>query len=139
RYLPFWLATLVDRLIVLLIPLLGIGLPLIRFAPILYTWRVRRRIFRWYGELRKVEAAVTRESTAEDFDRAFAEIDRVETAVDGLSTPLGFSNQVYDLREHINLVRRRLAAIRVQKRQGESKSPVGPAPPELVAVRQRAT
>ncbi|HLN08993.1 MAG TPA: TAXI family TRAP transporter solute-binding subunit [Xanthobacteraceae bacterium] len=140
RYLPFWLATLADRMIVLLVPILGIGLPLVRFAPMLYTWRIRRRIFRWYGELRKVEAAVTPESSTEEFDRAFAEIDRIETTVDGLSTPLGFSNQVYDLREHINLVRRRLAAIRVQKHQVEPKSAAaGSSAPELVAVRQTAT
>jgi TRAP transporter TAXI family solute receptor len=121
RYLPFWLATLVDRLVVFLVPLLGIGLPLMRFAPMLYTWRIRRRIFHWYGELRKVESGLTPESTTEDFDRAFAEIDRIEATVDRLSIPLGFSNQAYDLREHINLVRRRLAAIRVQKRQAEPK------------------
>ncbi len=129
RYLPFWLATYVDRMAVFLLPFLGIGLPLIRFAPMLYTWRVRARILRWYGELRKVETGIGPRSSTEDFDRAFAAIDRIEAAVDRLSIPLGFSNQVYDLREHINLVRRRLAAIRVQKRPEEvpaDRHTVGP-------------
>jgi TRAP transporter TAXI family solute receptor len=140
RYLPFWLATLADRMIVLLVPLLGVGLPLVRFAPMLYTWRIRRRIFRWYGELRKVEATVTPDSSTEEFDQAFARIDRIESTVDGLSIPLGFSNQVYDLREHINLVRRRLSAIRVQNHHVEPRSAAAAGPaPELVAVRQKAT
>jgi TRAP transporter TAXI family solute receptor len=142
RYLPFWLATLVDRMVVFLVPLLGIGLPLFRFAPMLYTWRVRRRIFRWYGELRKVESGLTAESTTEEFDRSFAEIDRIEAAVDGLSIPLGFSNQAYDLREHINLVRRRLAAIRVQKQHVQLTDNVpgrGHAPePVVVAAHNTA-
>jgi TRAP-type uncharacterized transport system substrate-binding protein len=119
RYLPFWLATFVDRMAVFLVPFLGLGLPLLRFAPTLYTWRVRRRILRWYGELRKVEVEIGEHSAVKDFDHAFAAIDRIDMSVDRLSIPLGFSNQVYDLREHINLVRRRLAAIRVQKKPGD--------------------
>jgi TRAP transporter TAXI family solute receptor len=147
RYLPFWLATMVDRMVVLLVPFIGIGLPLMRFAPMFYTWRVRRRIFRWYGSLRKVEAELTPGSRTEDFDRAFAEIDRIEETVDRLSIPLGFSNQVYDLREHINLVRRRLAALRVRNRHTDAKDKVertpdapacGEAADPVAAVRKSA-
>ena len=114
RYMPFWLATLLDRLVVLLIPLIGLCLPLMRFAPMLYTWRQRSRITRWYGELRAVESTIGRGSGADEFARAFAQIDRIEAAVDQMSVPLGFSNQVYDLREHIILVRGRLATIQKQ-------------------------
>ena len=48
RYLPFWLATLADRLVILLLPAIGILIPALRFAPALYTWRIRRRIVAWY-------------------------------------------------------------------------------------------
>jgi TRAP-type uncharacterized transport system substrate-binding protein len=120
RYMPFWLATLLDRMVVLLIPLIGLALPLMRFAPMLYTWRQRSRITQWYGELRKVEHTIQRGSRPEEFAAAFSEIDRIEAAVDQMSVPLGFSNQVYDLREHIAVVRSHLGAIQRAKGPGGS-------------------
>jgi TRAP-type uncharacterized transport system substrate-binding protein len=104
RYFPFWLATIADRLFVLLLPAVGILLPVLRFAPILYTWRVRRRIVYWYRELKRVEANADRSKP----ERAMHEIERIEDAVNLLPVPLGFANQLYDLREHIDVVRRRL-------------------------------
>ena len=55
RYLPFWLAVLIDRLLISLLPVLAILLPLIRIAPPLYAWRKRSKIYRWYGELKFLE------------------------------------------------------------------------------------
>jgi TRAP-type uncharacterized transport system substrate-binding protein len=108
RYLPFWLATLVSRLFVLLLPAIGLLLPLLRFAPALYTWRVRRRIVYWYRELKRVEATADRAN----LQRAMNDIDRIEDAVNQLPVPLGFANQLYDLRQHIDVVRQRLTAPR---------------------------
>jgi hypothetical protein len=104
RYFPFWLATIADRLFVLLLPAVGILLPVLRFAPTLYTWRVRRRIVYWYRELKRVEANADRSKP----ERAMREIERIEDAVNLLPVPLGFANQLYDLRQHIDVVRRRL-------------------------------
>lgn len=112
RYLPFWLATLVDRLIILLLPALGVLIPALRFAPALYTWRVRRRIVYWYRELKRVEAKVSSGANSAVVAAAMDEIDRIEEAVNRLPVPLGFANQLYDLREHIDVVRRRLTSIR---------------------------
>jgi len=111
RYLPFWLATLSDRLVVLLIPIIGLALPLMRFVPPLYTWRVRQRILQWYRELKRVEATVHPGASPQEFARAFGETDRIEAAVDHIRVPLGFSDQLFHLREHIEVVRRRLAAL----------------------------
>jgi uncharacterized protein len=124
RYLPFWLATLIDRLVVFAVPFLGLGLPLIRFVPLLYVWRVRRRILHWYGELKRVENTVSSDSSPADFEQAFANVDGIEAAVDRISIPLGFSNQLYDLREHIDVVRRRLAAMRaaVERKEGKREN-----------------
>src|SRR5206468_4896564 len=121
-YMPFWLATLVDRLVVLAVPLIGLCLPLMRFAPMLYTWRVRRRLMHWYGELKKVETRLQPDSGVEEVNHAFADIDRIESTVNKLSIPLGFSNQVYDLREHIDIVRRRLAGIRARARPADANA-----------------
>src|SRR5262245_24795392 len=62
RYVPFWVATMIDRLLVSLVVLLPILIPLVRFAPQIYSWRVRRRILYWYGALKQVEAAARRDA-----------------------------------------------------------------------------
>jgi hypothetical protein len=110
RYMPYYWAVLVDRLIVILLPVVGILLPTLRFAPMLYTWRVRRRILYWYKELKKIEAGLKPAPT--EIARGLAEIDRVEEAVNRIPVPLGFSNQLYDLRQHIDIVRRRVLSMR---------------------------
>src|SRR4029078_3125585 len=56
RHLPFWLASLVTQLLVLLIPIVGVSYPLFRLLPALYGWSMRRRIFRLYGEFKFLEA-----------------------------------------------------------------------------------
>src|SRR5882724_10319998 len=108
RYLPFWLATLFDRTVVLLVPILGLAFPLMRFAPMLYNWRVRRGIVRWYGELKKVEDGVRSDASREQVAQAAADIDRIEASVNEITLPLGFTNQLFDLLQHIEAVRRRL-------------------------------
>ena len=112
RYLPFGLATLADRLMVMLVPLLGVLLPVMKFAPALYAWRIRQRIVYWYRELRKIEADAGSEPGPAEIASALAEIERVEQAVNRLPVPLAFANQLYDLRGHIDVVRRRLTAAR---------------------------
>ncbi len=112
RFLPFWLATLADRLMVMLLPLLGILLPVIKFAPALYAWRIRRRIVYWYRELRKVESDIGLKPGAADLAEALGEIERIEAAVNRIPVPLAFANQLYDLRGHIDVVRQRLEAAR---------------------------
>ena len=56
RYVPFWLATMIDRLLVSLVVLVPILIPLVRFAPQIYNWRIRRRLMYWYGKLKSLEA-----------------------------------------------------------------------------------
>jgi uncharacterized protein len=112
RYMPFWLATMADRLLVLALPAVGILLPVLRFAPILYTWRVRRRIIYWYRELKRVEARIGPQSGRDQIATAMGEVDRIDAAVNKLPVPLGFANQLYDLRQHIDVVRRRLSTFK---------------------------
>ena len=105
RYLPFWLAVLVDRLIVLLVPVFALLIPLLKVAPAIYNWRVRSKVFRCYGELKFLE-----DDLKNHFDRArLAEyrsrLDALEDEAVQLHVPLGFTDLVYTLREHVNLVR----------------------------------
>lgn len=111
RYLPFWLANLVDRLVVLAIPVVAIVFPLARLLPPLYAWRMRRRIYRWYGELMFIENEMRRQLTKGE-TRDFRErLEWIEREVHELHTPVAFANQLYLLRQHIDFVQHKLEQI----------------------------
>ncbi len=109
RYLPFWVAIFVDRMIVLLVPLLALALPLARVLPALYDWRVRSRIYRHYGELRFLEEEILRRPAPEKAAEYARRLDQIDDRVNALKIPLAYHNQMYILREHVQLVRGRLA------------------------------
>ncbi len=108
RYLPFWAAVFVDRMVVLLLPLIALLVPLMRIAPAIYTWRIRSKIFRLYGELKFLETEVRRDYTPDRHREFFGRLDRIEEAANNRNVPLAFTDLVYTLREHINLVRKQL-------------------------------
>lgn len=105
RYLPFWAATLIDRMVVLLVPVLALLIPVLRFAPSLYGWRIRSRIFRRYGELKFLEAEVAQEPLQHSREEWLMRLDAIERDVDRMPTPLAFSDMYYTLRGHVGLVR----------------------------------
>jgi TRAP-type uncharacterized transport system substrate-binding protein len=108
RYLPFWLANFIDRMWIVLLPLLAAAIPLSRIVPPLVTLRVRSRVFRWYSHLRAVEAALERPGA--DLPLLRAELERIDTQTEHIRMPLAYTNELYDLRSHIQLVRKRLLA-----------------------------
>jgi hypothetical protein len=105
RYLPFWAATLVDRMVVMLIPLFAVLFPVMRFAPGLYDWRVKTRIYRRYGELKFIEAELEADPARHSQSEWHARVDAVERAANRLPMPLAFVDMIYTLRMHIALVR----------------------------------
>ena len=104
QHLPFWLANLIDRMWVALLSIVAILIPLSRVVPPLYEFRIRSRIFRWYGQLRTVENGHG-ERPDEELVR---ELDAIEEKVGNVSVPLSYADELYALRSHIGLVRRRL-------------------------------
>ncbi len=108
RHLPFWLAVLIDRLLILLIPLFGVIYPLLRLMPALYGWEMRLRIFRLYRELRTLEKDLETRSGGQGIDDLSEWLGRIEEKANRLRVPLFYSNQLYTLRMHITLVRERL-------------------------------
>jgi len=104
RYLPFWLANLVDRMWVVLISIVAVLIPLSRVVPPLYQFRIRSRVFRWYGQLRTLEQAIGRRPAAE----LRGELDAIEQRVGQIVVPLSYADELYALRGHIALVRARL-------------------------------
>jgi len=111
RYLPFWAATLVDRLKVMLVPLLTLLLPLMRILPPTYRWRVRSRIYRWYRDLRTVEQRIFGGVDGATATWATAELDRIEREVAQLQVPLSYTDQLFNLRLHIRYVRGELDTV----------------------------
>ncbi len=105
RYLPFWAATLIDRTVVMLLPVIVVLFPLLRFAPLIYGWRVRSRIYRRYGELKFLENEVNENPAAHSRAEWLEKLDRIETDASQIRTPLTFSDMLYTLRVHIDLVR----------------------------------
>lgn len=105
RYLPFWAAILVDRLLVLLVPILAVLYPLFRFAPSLYGWRVRSRIYRRYGELKFLEGEVEEAPQRYTREEWLHKLDEIEADVTRIRTPLAFADMFYTLRQHTGLVR----------------------------------
>jgi TRAP-type uncharacterized transport system substrate-binding protein len=106
RYLPFWAANLIDRMWVVLISIVGLLIPLSRVVPPLVEFRIRSRVFRWYGQLRAIEAAEGH-APPEELRRR---LDEIEAHTARIAVPLSYADQLYELRSHIQLVRRRLQA-----------------------------
>ena len=109
RILPFWLASLTDRAAVLLVPIIVLLLPGLRLVPSLYQWRVKARIYRWYGALIGLERDALRNSAPERRKEMLKRLDDIENGVNNMKMPLTFADQFYVLREHIKFVRDRLA------------------------------
>jgi hypothetical protein len=105
RYLPFWAATLVDRMVVMLIPLIAVLIPVLKIAPGLYNWRIKSRIYQRYGELKFIEAEVEADPTRQTRAEWLKRVDAIEHDVNRLPMPLTFSDMVYTLRAHIGMVR----------------------------------
>lgn len=102
RYMPFWVANLIERLLVLLVPFIAVLIPMMRIMPALYDWRIKRRIFRWYRELKKFEVSI---KDARDPAQLLARLDEIEKGVAQTKVPLTYWDYVYTLRGHIELVR----------------------------------
>jgi TRAP transporter TAXI family solute receptor len=108
KMLPFWLASLVDRVLVVVLPLLVILLPMSRAVPTIYRWRVRSRIYRWYGALMAIEREMARARTDDERRDITRRLDEIQHSVAELKTPLSFADQLYVLRDHVAHVRGRL-------------------------------
>ena len=108
RYLPFWVAILVSRMAVLLLPLVAVVLPIFKLLPLIYRWRMRSKIYRWYSKLRKFDPERHKATEPERLQEYLVGLNRIEEKVSNLSVPLSFSEELYHLRMHIDLLQNRL-------------------------------
>ena len=109
RYLPFWMASLVSRILVMVVPIIVVLIPGLRFIPMVFKWRIRLRIFRWYRALLALEGDLVVELSPEVREALLARLDRINESVNRMKVPASFADQFYELRGHIAFVRSRLS------------------------------
>lgn len=109
RYLPFWLASLLNRALVVLVPVVVVAVPGLRFLPQLYNWRVNGRIHRRYGELMALEREALGTLSAERRAALLARLDAIERTVIVSRVPGSHAEPLYLLRQHIRFVRAKLS------------------------------
>jgi hypothetical protein len=122
RYLPFSLANLMERMWLALGIIIAVLLPLARIVPPLYQFRIRSRVFRWYGQLRAIEDQLTanvprqqahlqpvpRARTPELLAKLTQELDALEANVAQVTVPLSYADELYTLRGHLDQLRAKL-------------------------------
>jgi hypothetical protein len=106
RYLPFWLASLTSRIVVVFVPMVVVLIPLLRSIPPVFRWRARSRIFRWYRALLSLERELVTEPDGSRREELLKELDEIESAVNRMKVPASFADQFYALRTDIEFVRR---------------------------------
>jgi TRAP-type uncharacterized transport system substrate-binding protein len=112
RELPFWIASLVNRVLVAFIPIVLVLIPGLRLIPAAYKWRSQLRIYRWYRKLLALERELTREVAPGQQEEQLARLNEIENVVKHMKVPASFADQFYDLRGHIDYVRGKLTAAR---------------------------
>ena len=111
RFLPFWLASLVDRLKIMVIPLIMLMMPLLRVAPPLVRWQTRRKIYMWYTELREIDLKAIRGMSQAEATESLERLSRLEQQISQVGVPLSYMQEYYNLRLHLNLLRTRVQTI----------------------------
>ena len=111
KKLPFWLASFLDRIVILILPLLIVLVPASKVIGPIYRWRMRSKIYKWYGELMKIEHDLTQKISKEEGKAVFDEINEIQERVNQVNLPLAFANELYALREHIEYVKSRCNAL----------------------------
>jgi len=108
RYFPFWVANFISRMKVLLLPFIVLLFPLVKMMPPAYRWRMRSRIYRWYAELETIDTEINQKETPLNIEKTTTDLAELERKVAGISVPLAFREELYGMRLHIELLRKKL-------------------------------
>ncbi len=123
RYLPFRIASLADRYIILAIPLLVLLFPLFKAIGPIYQWRIRARIYRWYKHLREIDQQLYKGKLPSDLSAEIARLEALEDELARVEVPLSYSNELYELHMHLRYMIERLQAL--QRRRATQTEVVG--------------
>lgn len=109
RYLPFWLATLLERLLVIAVPFFAVILPALKTIPRFFNWRARRKILGRYAELKFIEVQMRADPSPEKVRHYVKDLKKIEDQVSRLKVPLEFADQLYGLRGNIKMVHEQIS------------------------------
>lgn len=115
RYLPFRIASLADRYIILVIPLLMVLFPLFKIAGPVYRWRIRARTYRWYKYLRDIDKKFSRETLPNELDAEIQRLQELQNELGKVEVPLSYTHELYELHLHVRFVIHRLQEFREQQ------------------------
>lgn len=107
KKLPFWLASLLDRILIVILPLALVLVPASKIIGPIYKWRIRSRIYKWYGALMKIEHELDGRLNKESLSIIIDQINEIQSKVNKLVLPLAYANELYALREHVEYVKSR--------------------------------
>ena len=108
RYFPFWMASLINRILVVFLPIILILIPGLRVIPAIYQWGTKMRIYRWYRQLLALEQDMIARMDKNKQKELLERLDQIEQAVDNMKVPTSFADQFYVLRGHVDFVRAKL-------------------------------
>ncbi len=108
RYLPFWVATLLSRAKVMILPFIAIVFPLFKLMPLIYRWRMRSRVYRWYSDLDEVGNRISEPDADFSFSENMAKLNEVEKSVSNIHVPKPYAENLFHLRMHIEMFRKKL-------------------------------
>ncbi len=117
RYMPFWAASMIDRLKIMLLPVVLLMIPVIKIMPPLYQWRMRTRILKLYNELEMLDYSGEQMSKMNPKERnhVLEKLTFLDRDAQDLKVPTAFSGRLYDLRQHIALVKKDIMKLSVKK------------------------
>lgn len=104
RFLPFRWANWLDRMKLLLAPMIVLLVPLAKAFPPVYRFRIRRRIYTWYRVLREIDQKLKQQTGDVDFAEDIQHLQKMETELAEVSVPLSYMEEFYNLRLHVNYV-----------------------------------
>ncbi len=107
RFMPFWAASLVDRLIIFVIPLLVILVPLSKLAGPIYRWRIRSRIYRWYRYLLTLDKDLA-QGKLSDIPTEQQKLEDLTNELAQIEVPLSYADELYHLKNHLEYLKARL-------------------------------
>ncbi len=107
KHFPFWLATYIDRIKFMLLPLITLLFPLFKIMPPTYRWRIRSRIYKWYNQLGDIEEDLYESRTKKQAKEVLKRLDALSEEVKKVHVPNSYAESLYNLKVHIELIRNR--------------------------------
>lgn len=104
RYFAFGLANFLDRAWVLLIPLATLMVPIVRAGPPIYRWRIRRKIYVWYRDLRTLEEEGRNALSDDERLAVRRKLGALQAETGKVEVPDSYTDDLYRLRAHIRFV-----------------------------------